>query len=281
MFYRNAASLPMNIAHRGARSHAPENTIAAAKKAAEYGAAGWEADVWLTKDGVPVITHDEDIRRTSDAEAFFPSRASYLINDFTFAEIKSLDFGSWFMDKDPFGEIAAGRVAEADLKSYENERIPTLEEALDYTRDNGLVMNVEIKDAGDGQRGRETVRKTIDVIIEMGMAGDVIVSSFNWAYLKWIREISERIMTGALTSEAEKDHPEIVRALGAYAYHPKIGAFSVDILRRMTDAGIHVNVWTVNDQSALSYLKTKDGFMGLGGVITDYPQRFADIVTCA
>ena len=80
-------------AHRGARSLAPENTLAAARLALAAGARMWEIDVRMSGDGEVVLLHDPDLKRTSDAQSKFPGRSPWLVDDFTLDELKSLDFG--------------------------------------------------------------------------------------------------------------------------------------------------------------------------------------------
>ncbi|WP_307797725.1 glycerophosphodiester phosphodiesterase family protein, partial [Streptomyces laculatispora] len=87
---------PLVISHRGASAYAPENTLAAVDKAAELGFDWVENDIQFTRDGVLVVIHDTDLKRTTDAEEVFPGRAPWAVKDFTAAEIARLDAGSWF-----------------------------------------------------------------------------------------------------------------------------------------------------------------------------------------
>ena len=103
----------LNIAHRGARSLAPENTLAAARKAFEVGANMWELDVSVTGDGALVVFHDDALTRVTDAETVFPSHTPWHLADFTLAELKQLDTGSRFIQDDPHGQIAAGALSDA------------------------------------------------------------------------------------------------------------------------------------------------------------------------
>ena len=105
----NAKCDTLNIAHRGARSLAPENTLAAAQKGLDTGADMWELDVGMTADGALFLIHDDTLERTSNAAQVFPQRAPWRVHEFTFDEIRQLDFGSWFVEQDPFGQIAAGK----------------------------------------------------------------------------------------------------------------------------------------------------------------------------
>jgi glycerophosphoryl diester phosphodiesterase len=117
----------INVAHRGASAYAPEHTLAAYRLALEQGADFVEQDLAVTRDGVLICLHDPSLERTTDVETRFPDRFSevtyegkrrkvWLANDFTLAEIKSLDAGSWF------GPRFAG------------ERVPTFDEAVALIR---------------------------------------------------------------------------------------------------------------------------------------------------
>ncbi len=136
---------PLNIAHRGARSLAPENTLAAARKALEAGADMWELDVNVTADGELVVMHDDTLTRTTNAEALFPRRAPWRVVDFTLAEIKQLDTGGPFLAQDPFEQIGAGVISSAEQAALRGEPVPTLREALQFTADRRWRVNVEIK----------------------------------------------------------------------------------------------------------------------------------------
>ena len=68
-------------------------------------------------------------------------------------ELRSLDFGSWFLRDDPFGQLASGNVPSAEAEALAGEVVPTLQEALDFSAREGLLVNVEIKNLGGG-RGR-------------------------------------------------------------------------------------------------------------------------------
>ncbi|MBZ0251997.1 MAG: hypothetical protein K8I02_01540, partial [Candidatus Methylomirabilis sp.] len=92
----------LRIAHRGASGECPENTLAAFGRALEIGVDMVEFDVHLSRDGVPVVIHDDDVRRTTDGRG--------LVKDLTLAELRRLDAGGW---KDA---------------RFAGERIPTLEE---------------------------------------------------------------------------------------------------------------------------------------------------------
>ncbi|MFN3346827.1 MAG: glycerophosphodiester phosphodiesterase, partial [Candidatus Bipolaricaulaceae bacterium] len=174
------------IAHRGARSLAPENTLAAARVAWELGADAWELDVQMTKDGELVVLHDETLVRTTNARDLFPERAPWLVRDFTLAEIRRLDAGSWFSRDDPFGTIANGEVTQEEAEKYRGERVPTLKEALLLTKELGFWANIELKSSSRilSPRDQEIVEKTVALVRELELTDRVLVSSFNHALIE-------------------------------------------------------------------------------------------------
>ncbi|HIC89588.1 MAG TPA: hypothetical protein EYP04_09335, partial [Anaerolineae bacterium] len=189
----------LNIAHRGARSLAPENTLAAARKALAIGADMWELDVQMTSDGQLIVMHDSSLERTCNVEELFPDRRPWLVAEFTLAEIQKLDCGSWFNETDPFGQIKARVVSPQEQQSYVGERAPTLREALLFTRDHDWRVNVEIKDLSRLPGDATVVEKVVDLIVELDMVDRVVISSFNYDYLRRVRAANGDIPTAALT----------------------------------------------------------------------------------
>lgn len=263
-----------NIAHRGARSVAPENTLAAARKAFALGADMWELDAGLTADGEIVVIHDDSLTRTSDACKTTPGRAPWRVRDFTLAELRRLDFGSWFAESDPFGQIAAGAVTEEELMGYARARIPTLSEALTLTRELGWKVNVEIKDMGATGGGENIARRVATLAAGMGMEDRVLVSSFRFDYLRQIREAGSAVATAVLVSSPAPDPAAIVAELGASAYNPCLSAITLRDVAPLREKGIDVNVWTVNDEETMTMLIEAE----VSGIFTDFPQRLARIL---
>ena len=141
------AKKPLLIAHRGASGYAPEHTLAAYELAIKQGADFVEQDLQITKDGALVCLHDADLARTTNVAELFPDRQTnrdtlrdgtarrgwYTI-DFTLAEIKKLDAGSWYNRANPFAASPA----------YANQRVPTLEEAIQLVGDRaGLYIELK------------------------------------------------------------------------------------------------------------------------------------------
>ncbi len=261
-------SRPLNIAHRGARSLAPENTLAAARKALETGADMWELDVGMTADGELIVIHDATLDRTSDAAFVYPDRHSRDVRTFTLEELRRLDFGSWFVDTDPFGQAAAGAISPEELQSYAGEPVPTLREALLFTRDRGWRVNVEIKDLSWSEGEAGLAARVAALVEELDMADRVVLSSFNHTYLERVREAAPRIVTGVLASEPVQNPESLLRGLGASAFHPRVSTLGPEGIARLRDLGFGVHVWTVNETEEMEALIRA----GVSGLFTDFPQ---------
>lgn len=265
-------NLILNIAHRGARSLAPENTLAAARKALEAGAHMWELDVTLTRDGEFILIHDDTLERTSNAREIFADREPWAVSSFTLQEIRQLDFGSWFIEQDPFGQVAAGNVSAADQRSYVGERAPTLREALEFTRDHGWRVNVEMKKLPESVEAPGYVEKIVRLVEELGMVEQVLVSSFEHSYLTRLKALNPDIGAGALVFARVGGTVQYLDSLGLSpgidACHPMAGGISDEEIRTLRERGYGVNVWTVNDGDTMRALIEA----GVTGIITDFPQ---------
>jgi glycerophosphoryl diester phosphodiesterase len=259
----------LNIAHRGARSLAPENTLAAARAALEQGADMWELDVGVTTDGELIVIHDDSLVRTTDAQSRFPNRAPWHIFDFTLAEIKTLDAGSFFVETDPFGQIAAGAVSPAAQAAMRGEPVPTLEEALRFTKDHNWRVNVEIKTLPPAMAGFPIVERVLDLLNRLDLAERVLLSSFFHPFLQQAKTLNPALATAALLYRPHPDPLKLVAELDCQAFHPYNEIITPEQIGRFRQAGIEVNVWTVNDEAEMKALIQA----GVTGLITDFPQR--------
>lgn len=266
----------LNIAHRGARSLAPENTLAAARKALAIGADLWELDVAMSADGELFVVHDDTLERTSNAAEVFPERRPWSNHTFTLAEIRSLDFGSWFVQQDPFKQIAAGQVSATEQAAYRGEQAPTLREALAFTRDNQWRVNVELKDLTGLPGDATVVERAVALIKELDMVERVLVSSFNHSYLPRVKAAEPAVATGALVTNADPDPAALLRRLGAQAYNPRVTAIQPEAIPPLREQGLDVFIWTVNDEATMRALVAARA----SGIFTDFPQVMEPIVAC-
>lgn len=261
----------LTIAHRGARSLAPENTLAAAKRALAAGADLWEFDVRVTRDGELILIHDMTLKRTTDVSLKFPERYPWYVHDFTLAELRSLDFGSWFAEADPFGQVLAEAVSQDDLARFLSESVPTLEEAVLFTLQNHWLMNIEIKDLSRLPGHETVVEKVIALVRSLEATERVIISSFNHRYLSRVRAIDASIATGALVNRAPQDILKLMRDLGARTFHPRLLAVRPRQVRELRQNGLNTLVWVVNRKRVAQALRG----IGVDGFFTDFPQDFS------
>lgn len=262
------------IAHRGARSVAPENTILAARRGLEEGADLWELDVQCTADGRLVVIHDDTLERTTDVAARpeYAGRAPWRVCDFTLHEVRGLDAGGWYRAADPHGQVASGGVTARDLAMFSGLRIPTLDEALAFTADQGWRVNVELKDmtgSGPGHPDDKAVtRAVLERIRAHGLVERVLLSSFRHDYLRHAAAMEPGLARAALVEDVRPDDPvALCRDLGVTAYHPGGDIVTAADVAALRTLGVAVNVWTVNGEADMRrFLR-----WGVAGLITDVP----------
>ncbi|MEJ5364271.1 MAG: glycerophosphodiester phosphodiesterase [Desulfosoma sp.] len=151
-------------------------------------------------------------------------------------------------------------------------RIPTLREALLFTRALNWPVNVEIK--GHPDHHDRLVRETARLISDLEMHAWVLVSSFHHDVLRRLKSLDPRILTGVLTQETIDDPEALIRAVNADTLHPADGKISEALVRRCQAAGIPLIAWTVNDPERLKQLKA----WGVSAVITDRPQALMPMI---
>ena len=235
------------FAHRGFSGLYPENTMLAFRKAAEVGCDGIELDVQLTKDGVIVIMHDETIDRTTNGKGN--------LRDYTYEELCAFDCCGKFPGM------------------YAFQRIPTLQEYLEWVKDTGLLTNIELKNSVYYYENLE--EKVIDMVRELGMEDRVIFSSFNLVSVTKCKRMIPEIPMGFL-SETRVDN------MGAFAkeyqveyYHPDKSYLTENQVEDCHRKGIGVNVWTVNKKTDMERMAE----WKVDGIFTNYPDKAKELKT--
>ena len=259
-----------NIAHRGARSLAPENTLAAAQKALEIGADLWETDIAVTADGELILMHDLSLDRTTDAEKLFPGRAPWTVTTFTLEEIRQLDLGSRFIETDPFGQIAAGAVTPGELMALICIKVPTLQQALVFTKEENWRVNLELKTIPPPMEDFPIVDRVLALIDEVGMGTDrIIISSFNHDWLRQVQRLNPDITVQALVLDlAFGAKPAFV------TYNAMIDFMDEDKVRAAVAKGVTVNIYAVNEEDDMRRFIAA----GAAGLITDFPQTLQRVL---
>jgi glycerophosphoryl diester phosphodiesterase len=286
----------LNIAHRGARAFAPENTLPAFAKAQTFGCDMIELDVHLSKDNEIVVHHDDNLIRCTDVKDKFPGQPSYFISDFYYEELTQLDAGSWFakelnlpaQDRQGYlqsltPEEFAQHLGAEDLAYYVSGavKIPSLRQALELARSLGLKVNVELKMLPRMYTGLTDA--VLDLVEDMTMAADVLISSFDHEQLRQVRQRSPNIATAILTNERLALPGDYLERIGADAFHPGTEPLGLHSITRILDTepistlrklGKQVNVWTCNDKDSMRRLIAG----GVTGLISDYPNRVREVL---
>ncbi|MBS4534920.1 glycerophosphodiester phosphodiesterase [Clostridium sp. D2Q-14] len=230
---------PNIYAHRGASGYAPENTMAAFKRAIELGADGIELDVQMSKDKKLVVCHDEKVDRTTNGKGYIKN--IYLKN------LKLLDAGYKFSG------------------DFIGERIPTLEEVIELIKNNKMILNIELKNNVIEYEGIEDV--VIQMIKKYNVEDRTILSSFNFESIKRVKLIDPSIKTGILYMKRLKDPIKIAKKLEVDAIHPSYKRINKSLMFKAKINRIKVNTFTVNNRE---YMEKLSKFK-VNGIITDYP----------
>jgi len=263
---------PFNIAHRGARSLAPENTMPAFRKALEVGAHGIESDVRVSADGRLILHHDSTFERTTNVKVVFPQRSADLVHTFEWSEIAGLDAGSWFGERDPFSTIAGGRVSPSEVQAFCGSAVPLLGEMLLFVRDHELFFNIEIKPLPAAMAGFDVAAKVVECVEMAGLdTGRFSISSFHHPYLRRVKDMRGDIEVNALIGE-NLARPQDWDAYEFAVYNANVDLIDLLQLQQAWRHGCRVNLYTVNRLAQMHhYLE-----LGVEKIITDYPQLLSD-----
>jgi glycerophosphoryl diester phosphodiesterase len=238
----------LNVAHRGASSVAPPNTLSAVRRAYELGADGVEFDVRLSRDRVPVVIHDATVPLARGGKA--------RVADLTLRELKEIDVGSQF------------------ASAFRGERIPTLQELLTSARGH-LLLNVELKTAG--LLDTALVRATVTEIRHLRMEGSVLISSFNPLAVLQAKGAAPEIPAGLLGARRLGRLSVLVmlaRLARIEAVHPEHTSVDSSSSARARKHGLRLHTWTVDDSEEMRRLID----LGVDGIITNFPQVLQGIL---
>lgn len=227
------------LAHRGAFGYAPQNTMAAYKKAIEMNSDGIELDIRLSKDGKIVICHNSTIDETSNG--------SGEISEMTYEEILKYDFSKEFPE-------------------YSPQHAPLLSEVLELFKPTNMLINIEVKDS-------DSAIPAIELVKKMEMQGQIVYSSFNHRCIKNMREYDPSIDAGLLYGEeVSEDMESYIKEYNATAVHPYFSSVNDKIIDICNRNGYKIRAWTVNEPEDIEAMVKLD----IDTVITNYPDRGPD-----
>jgi glycerophosphoryl diester phosphodiesterase len=223
----------MIMAHRGSSSVAPENTMAAFRKAIEDGADWIELDVQETANGEVVVLHDSDFMKLANRDL--------KIWDAALDDLKDIDIGSWFAPE------------------FEDQRVPTLADVLEECKGK-IRVNIELKYYGHDQRLEQRVAEVVEA---HGMAADVMVMSLKMQGVEKMKSIRPDWKVGLLMSvyagKLSELDADFLAVNASFAHRSLIRAAHAD--------GKEVYVWTVNDAPTMSAMISR----GVDGLLSDKP----------
>lgn len=221
------------IGHRGACGHAPENTLLSMKKALELGVHGFEFDIQLSKDGEPVVIHDDTLERTTSGKGS--------VSDYTWQELQQFDAGS-------------------------GEKIPTLRNVLDLV-DKRCRLFVELKAQGAEAPVADILKHYVD---NMGWTYEQFyICAFDHMQIAAIRKFNPAFRTSALIAGIPVSLAAIAQEAGAWSINPNINHIHKALVDDAHRRSLKVLTWTTNTPAQIA--KAKD--LGVDGMFSDYPER--------
>ncbi len=234
------------IGHRGACGYAPENTMASFIKAAQLNLKWVEFDVMQSSDGIPVIFHDDDLDRTTNARGLLCSQP--------YAYLQSLDAGKWFNT------------------AFSGERIPSLMTVIAFLQEAHIAANIEIKTLS--QHEENLVKHVIrEMQPYLQKANDnYLFSSFSFEALRLLRRYAPNCQLGMLLHDWEKNWREISDELQCVSINVNERIMTETMAREIKEQGKWLLCYTVNDPARAQELFS----WGVDAVFSDVPDRIGE-----
>ncbi len=235
------------IGHRGAMGHAPENTRASFEAGLRLGAEAVECDVHLSKDGQPVVIHDETVDRTTNGRG--------LVRKKIWADLQRLDAGSWF-----------GR-------GFAREKLWRLDDLFDWAKSRrtktGALLQVVVELKTNSGNARSLVQQTVAVLKKRGMVGRVILISFNPKAMTQAKVSCPRLRTGLLLRTIPQDLPRRMALSRAEWVFPRFTLLTDRFTREARQRGWFVGTWTVNERLDLKRVLR----LRVNAIASNFPER--------
>ena len=275
------------VGHRGARGLMPENTIEGFKYILDNDIIAIEFDVLLTKDEVPIITHDFHLSKstTRNADGNWLLKNGPRISDLTINDLQTFDVGG--VDKrSSYGSLYPEQAFLSDV------RIPKLSDLLELAclpKGQNLFLLLEIKSDPSIEK-RKIIEHIVFEIQERSLSNRVVLHSFDWDLLNECSLIAPEMPRSYLSQMPESSDdpfdkppeeispdfssfncsiPEAIQAAGGHLWCPYFKDITVDLVTEAHNLGLPVCTWTVNEVEDIENMID----MGIDGIITDYTDR--------
>lgn len=243
---------PLVIGHRGNSSSAPANTIESMRQAIELGVDMIELDVRMSKDGIPVLIHNDTVDETTNGRG--------AVSSFTLAQLKELDAGSW---KD---------------KRYANEKIPTLAEALEFAKGK-VYLSLDLKD-------ESVIVQMINDIHNANMSDSIVICGCHEPQAKQIWDVDKNITVLFNTDshlEEKAKQEDKSEFINQYIYRACRERFSVlnvsykfvneELVYKAHLRGLSVWAWTVDNIDDMIRLID----LGVDAIYSNYPKKLLEV----
>ncbi|WP_249869512.1 glycerophosphodiester phosphodiesterase [Oceanobacillus saliphilus] len=233
--------------HRGWMGSFPENTLLGFKEAINAGVDGLELDVHMTKDGEIVVIHDDALDRTTDGTG--------LIRDLTLAEIKKYSAG-----------INYSTFPNYDGNQWIAERVPTLQEVLEFLAPYDTELNIELKTFMYPYKGMEA--KVLSVVEQYGNGRKVIYSSFHLPSILKIKALNSSAKIAWILNQCIPQPKDYLETLQLEALHLYKGVLLIHA-HQYKDIVEQLRVWTANENDEIKQLLD----LNVNTIITDHPEK--------
>jgi len=228
------------VAHRGAAGAAPENTLAAVRRAIEDGTDWVEIDVQETVDGEVVVIHDSDFMKLAGN----PLK----VWDGTLVQVQDIDIGSWFGP------------------AFSSERVPTLAAVLEEVRGKARLV-IELKYYGHDQQLEQRV---VDIVEQAGMVDEIAIMSLKYEGIQKLHKLRPDWNVGLLSAKSIGN----LASLDVDFLAVNTGMATPGFVRRAQEQGKQVFVWTINDRVSMFRMFS----LGINGIITDEPAMAREVL---
>ncbi|MDU0205568.1 glycerophosphodiester phosphodiesterase [Paenibacillus sp. MAH-36] len=234
----------MNLAHRGASEYAPENTLAAFYKGLEQGANGIETDLKLSKDGVVILFHDNELDRTTNGHG--------LPSSYTWKELQELDAGSWFSP------------------AYAGERLVSFEQFLHYFGRKEALFALELKDPNIELPVLELIRK-------YDVEHQSTITSFRYENLQAARAADPSIRLGHLIRKIDEEAIARLKEIGAVQICPCADGLEQEDVRLAKSNGFEVRAWGAFTPELMKHALQ----CGVDGMTINFPDKLTAAICSA
>lgn len=229
----------MNLAHRGASSYAPENTLPAFYKGLEMGANGIETDIQMSRDGVLFLFHDKMLERTTNG--------SGCAKDYTWAQLSELDAGSWFSP------------------AYAGERLVALETFLHLFGRIDIVFALELKN----DHIEEPVLKMVDAF---GIRNKTTITSFSYEHIRRLRELDASIKLGHLIKKIDQQSIDRLLCIGVGQICPQAVHLQKEDVETAKAHGLQVRAWGTQTPALMNEVIA----CGVDGTTINFPDLLSE-----